>query len=326
MRILITGGAGYIGSVVARRMLEAGHAPIVLDNLSTGHRESVRSESLEIGDFGDRALVAGLLTRHRIEAVIHLAASSLVGESVRDPALYYRNNLERSLALLDVLRERGVTRFVLSSTAAVYGEPRSIPISEDHPARPTNPYGETKLALETALSWYRAAYGFSYVSLRYFNAAGATADGALGEDHHPETHLVPIVLRAALRDEVVPIFGADYDTPDGTAVRDYVHVEDLAEAHLAALERLARGAGSVCNLGNGAGFSVRQVIDAAARVTGRIIRTHAAARRPGDPASLVASADRARRELGWTPRHPTLEEILETTWRFERSRTGGGRP
>jgi UDP-glucose 4-epimerase len=323
LRILITGGAGYIGSVVARRMLEAGHAPIVLDNLSTGHRESVRAEFLEIGDFGDRALVAGLLTRHRIEAVIHLAASSLVGESVRDPALYYRNNLERSLALLDVLRERGVTRFVLSSTAAVYGEPISTPIAEDHPARPTNPYGETKLALETALSWYRAAHGFSYVSLRYFNAAGATVDGVLGEDHHPETHLVPIILRAALRDEVVPVFGADYATADGTAVRDYVHVEDLAEAHLAALEPLSRGEGSVCNLGNGAGFSVRQVIDAAARVTGRIIRTRAAARRPGDPASLVASADRARKELGWTPRHPALEEILETAWRFERSRPGG---
>ncbi len=327
MKLLVTGGAGYIGSVLVRRLRGAGHRVVVVDDLSTGHREAVQGEELVVGDFGDRALVGDLLVRRGAEAVVHLAASCLVGESVQDPARYYRNNLERSLALVDTLRERGVPRLVLSSTAAVYGEPLAIPMPEDHPTRPTNPYGDTKLALERALHWYHAAHGFSFVSLRYFNAAGATEDGLLGEDHRPETHLIPNVLKAALGGAPVAIFGTDYVTPDGTAVRDYVHVEDLAEAHVAALHQLERrGGASVYNLGNGAGFSVRQVIEAAVRVTGRPIPTRPAPRRSGDPATLVASSVRARRELLWTPRFETLEAILETAWRFLRSHPDGYGP
>jgi len=317
VRLLVTGGAGFIGAVVTRHLREAGHEPLVLDDLSTGHRAATREDELVVGDIGDRTLVADLLARRRIEGVIHLAASSLVGESVRDPASYYRNNLERSLALLDMLRRAGVVHFVLSSTAAVYGEPVVIPMAEDHPTRPTNPYGETKLALERALGWFHAAHAMNFVSLRYFNAAGATLDGTLGEVHDPESHLIPNVLRAANNGGRVSIFGTDYATPDGTAVRDYIHVEDLARAHVAALDRLAaRGGAAIYNLGNGAGFSVRQVVEAARHVTGRPVPTRDAARRPGDPETLVASADRARRELSWAPRHAEMESIVESAWRF----------
>jgi UDP-glucose 4-epimerase len=324
VRLLVTGGAGYIGSVVTRRLREAGHEPIVLDDLSTGHRQAVGEAEFVQGDCGDRAIVAPLLKRRGIEGAVHLAASSLVGESVRDPARYYRNNLERSLALLDALREGGVVHFVLSSTAAVYGEPVAIPMQEDHPTHPTNPYGETKLALEKALQWYNAAHGMSFVSLRYFNAAGATADGTLGEDHDPETHLIPSLLRAALDGGEVPLFGTDYATPDGTAVRDYIHVEDLAEAHLRGLDRLrAHGGAAIYNLGNGAGFSVQQVVAAARRVTGRTVTTRSAPRRPGDPEALVASSERARRELSWSPRVADLEAIVETAWRFLREHPRG---
>ena len=325
MRLLVTGGAGYIGAVVARRLREAGHAPLILDDLSAGHREAAGAD-LVVGDLGDRALVSDLVASKKIETVIHLAASSLVGESVQNPARYYRNNLERSLALLDVLRERGVGRFVLSSTAAVYGEPVSIPMDEDHPTRPTNPYGETKLALETALRWFHAAYGFASVSLRYFNAAGATADGVLGEVHDPETHLVPSVLRAASTSEPVRVFGTDYATQDGSAVRDYVHVEDLADAHVLALQYLeSKGGVSTFNLGNGAGFSVLEVVEAARRVTGRALSIRKGLRRPGDPETLIASSGRARRVLGWTPRYAELETILETAWRFARAHPRGYR-
>ncbi len=326
MRLLVTGGAGYIGAVVARRLRDSGHQVFIVDDLSTGHREAVQGFDLTVADFGDRRLITEMVAAKKIDGVIHFAASALVGESVQNPARYYRNNLERSLALLDVLRERGVARLVFSSSAAVYGEPVAIPIDESHPTRPTNPYGETKLAFETALRWYHAAHGLSFVSLRYFNAAGATVDGVLGEVHEPETHLVPNVLRAARASEAVPVFGTDYATPDGTAVRDYVHVEDLAEAHLRALEMLAKtGAGAVFNLGNGAGFSVMQVIEAARRVTGRSIPVRQAPRRPGDPETLVASSDRARRELGWSPRCHELESILETAWRFALARPDGYR-
>ena len=325
MRLLVTGGAGYIGAIVARRLREAGHAPLILDDLSAGHREAAGAD-LVVGDLGDRALVSDLVASRKIETVIHLAASSLVGESVQNPARYYRNNLERSLALLDVLRERGVGRFVLSSTAAVYGEPVSIPMDEDHPTRPTNPYGETKLVLETALRWFHAAYGFASVSLRYFNAAGATADGALGEVHDPETHLVPSVLRAASTSEPVRVFGTDYATQDGSAVRDYVHVEDLADAHVLALQYLeSKGGVSTFNLGNGAGFSVLEVVEAARRVTGRALSIRKGLRRPGDPETLIASSGRARRVLGWTPRYAELETILETAWRFARAHPRGYR-
>jgi UDP-glucose 4-epimerase len=317
VRVLLTGGAGYIGAVVARRVRQAGHEAVLLDDLSTGHRQAAEGHDLVVGDFGDRRLVGRLLAERRIEAVIHLAARALVGESVQDPASYYRNNLERSLALLDTLRELRVGLFVLSSSAAVYGEPASNPIDESHPTRPTNPYGETKLALERALFWYHQGHGLRSVSLRYFNAAGATEDGRLGEVHHPETHLVPIVLRAARTGEPVPVFGTDYATRDGTAVRDYIHVEDLAEAHVRALDGLRQSGGAtVFNLGNGAGFSVLEVIEAARRVTGRPVSMRPTPRRPGDPGSLVASAGRARRELGWSPRLAGLDAILGTAWRF----------
>jgi UDP-glucose 4-epimerase len=326
VRLLVTGGAGYVGAVAVRRLREAGHDPIVLDDLSSGHREAVAGTELILGDFGDRALISDLVGSKRIEATLHFAAAALVGESVQEPAKYYRNNLERSLALLDVLRERGVMRFVLSSTAAVYGEPVAIPMDEEHPTRPTNPYGETKLALEKALRWYHAAYGFASVSLRYFNAAGASSDGALGEVHEPETHLIPNVLRSALTAEPVRVFGTDYATHDGTAVRDYVHVEDLADAHARALEHLEKkGGADTFNLGNGAGFSVLQVIEAARRVTGKPVPVRTAPRRPGDPESLVASSERARRELGWTPRFPALDSILESAWLFARAHPRGYR-
>ncbi|MFQ5877777.1 MAG: UDP-glucose 4-epimerase GalE [Acidobacteriota bacterium] len=325
MRLLVTGGAGYVGCVVSRCLADAGHEVTVLDDLSTGHRDAALP-SLVVGDFGDAASVCELLRRRRIEAVVHLAASCLVPESVVDPAAYYRNNLVRSLALLDAMRRHGAARLVLSSTAAVYGEPEAIPIAEDHATRPTNPYGETKLALERALAAYHAAYGLSFVSLRYFNAAGASADGRLGEVHRPETHLVPNVLRAAFTGTPVPLFGTDYATPDGTAVRDYVHVEDLAEAHLRALEHVGTGVrAATFNLGNGSGFSVREVVDAARRVTGRAVPVRDAPRRAGDPERLVASSERARRVLGWTPRRADLAGIVESAWRFLREHPEGYR-
>jgi UDP-glucose 4-epimerase len=324
VKLLLTGGAGYIGSIVARRLREEGHAVVILDDLSTGHRATTAGSDLVVGDFGDRSVVREVVRSRGTEAVVHLAASALVGESVTNPALYYRNNLERSLALLDALREAGVARFVFSSSAAVYGEPVAVPMAEDHPTRPTNPYGETKLAFEKALSWYHAAHGMQSVSLRYFNAAGATQDGALGEVHTPETHLVPNVLRAALGGAPVPIYGTDYATHDGTAVRDYIHVEDLADAHLLAIGFLERRGGALpCNLGNGAGYSVKQVIEAARRVTGRPIASREAPRRPGDPETLVASSERARRDLGWSPRRDELEVILDSAWRFLREHPDG---
>ncbi len=323
MKVLVTGGAGYIGGIVARRLRDAGHSTLILDDLSSGPREAARGQEVVVGDCGDRTLVAGLVSGGRVDAAMHFAASALVAESVRDPGRYYRNNLEGSLALLETLRINGVSRFVFSSSAAVYGEPTAVPIEEDHPTLPTNPYGETKLAFERALHWYREAYDFAFVSMRYFNAAGATADGALGEVHSPETHLVPNVLRAALEQTPVPIYGTDFGTPDGTAVRDYIHVEDLAEAHVKALERLESGGGAVFNLGNGTGFSVREVVEAAREVTGRPVATRPSPRRPGDPARLVAASDRARRDLGWSPRTPDIRTILETAWRFMRAHPHG---
>ena len=325
MNVLVTGGAGYVGSVVARRLRQEGHTTIVIDDLSEGHREAA-GEDLIVADFADREQVRRLARERRIEAVVHMAASCLVGESVEDPVKYYRNNLEKSLALLDTLVEGGIGAFVLSSTAAVYGEPVALPIPEDHPTQPTNPYGETKLALERALRWLEAARRLRFVSLRYFNAAGATEDGRLGEVHDPESHLIPRVLRAATDGVPVPIYGTDYDTQDGTAVRDYVHVEDLAEAHVLALARLGAGGGSGSfNLGNGAGFSVRQVIESARRVTGLAIPVRETTRRPGDPAVLVASSDRALRDLGWRPRLNRLEIIVDTAWRFQRAHPDGYR-
>ena len=323
MRVLVTGGAGYVGSVSVERLLAAGHEVVILDDLTTGHRESVPAlASLEVGSYGDGDLLARLLERARLDAILHCAARSLVGESVRDPARYYRDNVAGGIVLLEAARQAGVRRIVFSSTAAVYGVPGSTPISEDAPLRPINPYGETKRTFEGALRFYGEAYGLRSVALRYFNVAGATERN--GELHDPETHLIPNVLRAAETGEPITLFGDDYPTPDGTCIRDYIHVADLADAHLAALEATAPGdprtdAALVCNLGIGAGFSVRQVVDAAAAVVGRSIPETMGPRRPGDPPVLVAAADQARQILGWTAARPTLEEMIDSAWTWRRT-------
>ncbi|HEX5589274.1 MAG TPA: UDP-glucose 4-epimerase GalE [Candidatus Limnocylindrales bacterium] len=324
MRILVTGGAGYVGSVSVERLLEAGHEVTVLDDLSTGHRESVIDGATFVdGSFGDRALVAGLLRDSGIDAVLHCAAKSLVGESVREPALYYRHNVVGGVALLDAMRDAGVGRLVFSSTAAVYGSPDATPIPEDAPLRPISPYGETKRTFETAMAWYGSAYGLRSASLRYFNVAGASE--ANGEDHDPETHLIPNVLRAVEKAIPLTLFGDDYPTPDGTPIRDYIHVLDLADAHLAALEATAPGdprttTALVLNLGSGGGFSVREVLAAAERVIGRRVPHTVGPRREGDPPVLVASIARAAEVLGWRPRRSTLEEMIASAWAWQTAR------
>ncbi len=323
MRVLVTGGAGYVGSVSVERLVEAGHEVVVLDDLSTGHRESVPSAvSLEIGSYGDADLMERLLERARVDAILHCAARSLVGESMREPARYYRDNVAGGIVLLEAARQAGVGRIVFSSTAAVYGVPDATPIAEDAPLRPINTYGETKRTVEGALRFYGEAYGLRSVVLRYFNVAGATDRN--GELHDPETHLIPAVLRAVEMGQPITIFGDDYPTPDGTCVRDYIHVADLADAHLAALDATApddprTDAALVCNLGIGAGFSVRQVVDAAASVVGRAIPVTKGPRRAGDPPVLVAAADRAREILGWTAARPTLEEMIGSAWAWRRA-------
>ena len=313
--VLVTGGAGYIGSVVVEALVARGtERVVVLDDLSKGHRAAVVAPArLEVGDIADRDLVVRLCKDNGLDAIVHLAASSLVGESVQAPAKYYENNVRKGVALLDAAVAAGVQRFVLSSTAAVYGEPARTPIDEDVPTIPTNPYGDTKLALERALHWYEVAYGLRYASLRYFNAAGATERN--GERHDPETHLIPIVLDVArgLRPEV-GIFGTDYPTPDGTCIRDYIHVSDLANAHVLALDALRERGSRIYNLGCGGGYSVRQVIDAAREVTGREIKTAERPRRAGDPAVLVASSERIRRELGWAPARQDVRAIVNDAW------------
>ncbi|MHB9145037.1 MAG: UDP-glucose 4-epimerase GalE [Symbiobacteriia bacterium] len=317
MRILVTGGAGYVGSHVVQELLEDGHEPVVYDNLSTGHAQAVQDAELIVGDVADSDRLGGVLRQRPFDGCVHLAAFSLVGESVKDPAKYFHNNVAGGLALFDSLVETGVPWVVLSSTAAVYGEPDSVPILEDHVERPTNPYGESKRILERFLAWYERAYGFRHVALRYFNAAGAHPEGQIGEDHSPETHLIPTVLRSVLTggDELT-VFGTDYPTPDGTAVRDYVHVCDLARAHIAAMDRLHSGAASgVYNLGSQQGSSVLEVIEAARRVTGKEIPVRLAARRAGDPAVLVASSSAAREGLGWAATL-SLGNMVETAWRW----------
>jgi UDP-glucose 4-epimerase len=315
MRVLVTGGAGYIGSVVVEE-LHAAHASrvVVLDDLSKGHANAVAERAtLVCGDIGDTALVTRVCRDEGIDAIVHMAASSLVGESVEKPALYYRNNVVKGLALLDAAIEAGVRKLVFSSTAAVYGEPAETPITEEFPNQPTNTYGETKLVFEKALSWYERAYGLRFTSLRYFNAAGATA--AHGEDHAPETHLIPIVLAAARGErDSVAVYGTDYPTADGTCVRDYIHVSDLARAHVLAIEAMDAGKSGVFNLGCGGGFSVRQVIESAERVTGKRVPWKAAPRRPGDPAVLVASSARARALLGFVPARQDLDTIVRDAW------------
>jgi len=317
MRVLVTGGAGYIGSVVTEQLLGAGHSIVVLDSMHNGHRDAVDARAeLVVGDVGDERTIDAVLSKG-IDAVVHMAAHSIVPESMKDPAKYFRNNVSSSLVLLDAMRTHQVRHFVFSSTAAVYGEPTKQPIDESAATEPTNAYGETKLQIERVLPWFERAHGMRHVSLRYFNAAGASEK--CGERHDPETHLVPIVLEAALgrRPEVV-LMGDDYPTRDGTCVRDYIHVIDLARAHVVALEALASGKPSaIYNLGcGGDGYTVREVIDAARRVTGREVPVRVGPRREGDPPVLIASSDKITRELGYRPLHQSLDAILESAFRF----------
>jgi UDP-glucose 4-epimerase len=326
MRILVTGGAGYVGSHCLRRLLAAGHEAVVYDNLWQGHREAVPEGLLVEGDLNDEAKLTALLKDRQIEAVMHFAALALVGESVQKPDLYYRNNVAGTFHLLEAMRQAGVWRIVFSSTTATYGTPEKMPIAETTLQQPINPYGFSKLIVERMMDDYAAAYGFGFAALRYFNAAGAARDGQIGEDHTPESHLIPIVLQVALGQRPsISILGDDYPTPDGTCVRDYVHVEDLATAHLAALERLERGKSIKVNLGTGRGYSVREVIDACRQITGHAIPAASAPRRPGDPPELVADARLARKLLDWTPEYNTIESIVETAWRWHKAHPRGYR-
>lgn len=319
MKVLVTGGAGYIGSHMLKALSARGAEVVVFDNLSSGRREAVGSRELVVGDINSSADLRTLFSRFRFDAVMHFASLIQVGESVQRPDLYYRTNITGSLNLLDAMHAAGVKRFIFSSSAAVFGEPRYTPIDEAHPKDPLNPYGFSKLAVERALGDYSSAYGLQSVSLRYFNAAGADPDGELGECHDPETHLIPLILQAASgRRPAITIFGTDYPTPDGTCIRDYIHVTDLCQAHLLALEFLANNARSAAyNLGNNQGFSVRQIIDTAERVTGKRIPVNVGARRPGDPAVLVANSGKAVAELGWRPKYQALETIIGHAWAWE---------
>lgn len=319
--ILVVGGAGYIGSHMVRALLEAGYHVVTLDNLSTGHRSAVRGGDFIQGDLGDRDLLEEIFLTRKIDAVMHFAAFSLVGESMLAPVKYYHNNVAATIELISSMLRHHVKRFIFSSSAAVYGEPEVVPITEEHPCRPTNPYGATKIAIERFLADCDRAHGLNHVCLRYFNAAGAHESGMIGEDHQPESHLVPLVLKVATGErEEVRIFGKDYPTPDGTCLRDYIHVNDLTQAHLLALDRLLHGGESgVYNLGNNTGYSVREVIETARRVTGHPIPAVEEARRPGDPAVLVADSSKARRELGWQPQHESLENIVRSAWQWHRN-------
>lgn len=324
MAILVTGGAGYIGSTTVELLQQQGEEVVVLDNLSRGHRQAVADDiTFYQGDVGDRALVEQIAQRHEVEACVHFAAFAYVGESVLDPAMYFTNNVEQGLALLDVLRQNGLKHFVFSSTCATYGEPQVVPIGEDHPQSPANPYGWTKFIMERALESYDDAYGVRFVALRYFNAAGATA--TRGEDHEHEPHLLPIVLGVAQgKRPKLSVFGTDYPTPDGTAIRDYIHVSDLGSAHILALKHLRAGGQSErINLGNGEGYSVLEVIEAARKITGCPIAAEMAPRRAGDPSRLIANAAKAREVLGWEPGIPTLEGILESAWNWHRAHPNG---
>jgi UDP-arabinose 4-epimerase len=315
--VLVVGGAGYIGSQTAKAVAAAGLEPIVFDNLVYGHEWAVKWGPLVRGDLADRALLTDVMKRHRVDAVIHFAAYAYVGESVTNPRKYFGNNVSGSLNLLDAMLDAGVRDVVFSSTCATYGEPQRVPIAEDHPQNPVNPYGETKLAVEKMLHWYAQAYGLRYAALRYFNAAGADPDGEVGETHDPETHLIPLALEAAVGTGELAIFGTDYPTPDGTAIRDYIHVADLADAHLRALAKLRDGTPALrLNLGTGQGQSVRAVIAAVERVTGKPVRTREVGRRAGDPPALVADARQAGAVLGWKPRYAELDAIVEHAVRW----------
>lgn len=316
MRILVTGGAGYIGSHTAMVLAAAGHEPVVFDDMSQGHDWAVKWGPLERGSLSNPARLAQVFAAHPIDAVVHFAASALVGESMTNPAKYFRNNTVATLNLLDAMRDAGVSTLVFSSTCATYGDPVRVPIDETHPQVPVNPYGESKLMIEKIMRWYGEAYGLRWMALRYFNAAGADPEGRIGEDHDPESHLIPLVIGAAQGARPpVKIFGTDYPTADGTAIRDYIHVLDLADAHLRALDRLRSGTSSqAINLGTGRGHSVREVVDTIARVAGKPVPVVESPRRPGDPPELVAAPERARDVLGWTCRYAELETIVRHAW------------
>ncbi|WP_229007300.1 UDP-glucose 4-epimerase GalE [Methylophilus sp. Leaf408] len=319
MRVLVVGGAGYIGSHMVKSLLGAGYDVITFDNLSSGHRNAVLGGAFVEGDLADTECLEQVFKEYQPEAVMHFASYIQVGESVRKPDIYYRNNVTNTLNLLDTMREHGVNKFIFSSTAAVFGEPDYVPINEAHPNRPLNPYGRSKWMIEQVLADYDKAFDFKSVCLRYFNAAGADPDGQLGERHEPETHLIPLILQAASgKRESIQVFGRDYDTPDGTCIRDYIHIVDLCSAHLAALEYLNGGGSSDSfNLGNGSGFSVQEVLDAVQKVSGKTVTVIDGERREGDPARLVADASRARSTLGWKPVFTDLETIVLHAWQWE---------
>jgi len=323
MRVLVTGGAGYIGSIVSAELLRAGHQVIVYDDLSHGHRRALpKGAEVIIGEVGEREALGRAFQQHRPEAVMHFAALIEAGESMRFPERYFRNNTASSLTLLECMLQHDCKRLVFSSTAALYGNPERTPIQEDAPLVPTNAYGESKLLVERMLAWFHRIHGLRYASLRYFNAAGGA--GELGEDHQPESHLIPLVLQVAQgKRPSISIYGTDYPTPDGTCIRDYVHVLDLASAHVLALNALAARDQLIYNLGNGRGFSVRQVVEVARKVTGHAITAEDAPRRPGDPAVLVASSEKICRELGWQPRYPELEQIVASAWEWRRTHPNG---
>jgi UDP-glucose 4-epimerase len=322
--ILVTGGAGYIGSHVVQELLRRNYQPIVFDNLQTGHRNAAKDALLIEGDLSDQKKLKETFEFHPIDTVMHFAANCLVGESVQNPLKYFNNNVKNGLNLLEMMEAFKVRKFIFSSSAAVYGEPSSIPIEEDHPCLPTNPYGETKWIFEKALQAFHDGDKLDFISLRYFNAAGADRESRLGEDHSPETHLIPLVIQAALDRTSVPVFGTDYPTPDGTCVRDYIHVTDLAHAHILALRKLDQERiSAIYNLGNENGFSVREVIEAVRSISGKEIVSVDSSRRPGDPARLVASSKKIREELGWIPRFPDLETIVETAWEWHRNHPKG---
>ncbi|GIP37862.1 UDP-glucose 4-epimerase GalE [Paenibacillus sp. J31TS4] len=325
MAVLVTGGAGYIGSHTVAELLEAGEEVVVVDNLTTGHREAVLGGKLYVGDLRDQEFLSRVFDENEIESVVHFAASSLVGESMQHPGNYYSNNVYGTLCLLEQMNRSGVKRIVFSSTAATYGEPEQVPVPETSRTAPTNAYGDTKLAMEAMIRWFDPAHGIKSVSLRYFNAAGAHENGRIGEDHRPETHLIPLILQVPLgQREQVTIYGDDYPTEDGTCIRDYLHVSDLADAHIRALRYLREGGSSdVFNLGSGQGFSVKQMIEAARRVTGHPIPDVTIPRRAGDPAVLIASSDKAQRVLGWKLTRDRLETIVESAWNWHRSHPNG---
>ena len=325
MSILVCGGAGYIGSHTVAQLLDRNEDVVIIDNLEKGHKEAVLGGRLYVGDLRDEIFMDKVFKENEIEAVIDFAAYSLVGESVFEPLKYYENNVYATLCLLKKMKEYEVMKIVFSSTAAAYGEPENIPIIESDSTIPTNPYGETKLAVEKMLKWCDSAYGIKYIVLRYFNAAGAHASGKIGEDHSPESHLIPIILQAALgKRNSVSIYGDDYPTNDGTCTRDYIHVTDLADAHILAVDSLRKGnVSSTYNLGNGRGFSVKEVIDTARKVTGIDIKTEITKRRAGDPAVLIASSDKAMKELRWHPKFNSLENIISSAWNWHRNYPNG---